>query len=118
MVSYGTIRQNLHDAIPDTSVDELRNALDAAPASSVERLPDDLETVVGDCGMQPSGGERQRIALVRAFGRPTLRVLDAATSALNPEKERFTQAVIERKGGRQAMLAIAHRLQRARRQRI
>ncbi len=106
-----TIRSNLLFVRPDSSEHELREALEAASASFVDLLPDGLETVVGDRGVRLSGGERQRIALARAILRkPALLVLDEATSALDPENERVIQAAIERMAGRQAILAIAHRL--------
>ena len=106
-----TIRQNLLFVRPEANDEELREALEAASASFVEGLPHGLETVVGDRGVRLSGGERQRIALARAILRkPALLVLDEATSALDPENERLIQAAIERMSGRQAILAIAHRL--------
>lgn len=109
---HDTIRANLLWAMPDATEEDLRTALRTAAAEGfVERLPQGLDTVVGDRGVRLSGGERQRLTLARALlRRPTLLLLDEATSSLDNENERFVQQAIERLHGELTLVVIAHRL--------
>ena len=89
----------------------LLEALDAADASFVLRLPQGLDTDVRHWGSRLSGGERQRIALARALlGTPRLLILDEATSALDVETERNIIDSLRRRRGKTTILAITHRL--------
>ena len=82
-----------------------------AAADFVARLPQGLDTVLGDRGVLLSGGERQRVALARALvRRPAMLILDEATSSLDSENERRVQDAIERLHGRLTILVITHRL--------
>jgi ABC-type multidrug transport system fused ATPase/permease subunit len=77
----------------------------------VRELPQGLDTPVGDRGVRLSGGQRQRIAIARAiYARPSVLVLDEATSSLDSESEREVQKAIERVGHETTMVVIAHRL--------
>ena len=107
-----TIRANLLWAYPEAREDDFREALSIAAADGfIAKLPEGLDTVVGERGLRLSGGERQRLGLARALlCRPTLLILDEATSALDNETERLVQAAIERLRGRVTILIIAHRL--------
>lgn len=109
---HDTVRANLLWANPDATETELAAALHAAAAQDfVGRLPQGLDTVIGDRGQRLSGGERQRLALARALlRRPALLVLDEATSSLDPQSERFVQEALERLHGETTILLIAHRL--------
>jgi ABC-type multidrug transport system fused ATPase/permease subunit len=77
----------------------------------VGRLPDGLETRVGERGVRLSGGERQRLGLARAlYLRPTMLVLDEATSALDNSTEAQISSTFRSLHGTVTMLVIAHRL--------
>ena len=83
----------------------------AAADDFVSRLPQGLDTLIGDRGVRLSGGERQRLVLARAILRkPAILVLDEATSALDTENEAKIQAAIERLKGTMTIIVIAHRL--------
>jgi ATP-binding cassette, subfamily C, bacterial len=108
---HDTVRANLLWARPEASDAELLEALEIAAAGFVTRLPQGLDTVLGDRGVRLSGGERQRIALARALvRRPSMLILDEATSSLDSENERRVQDAIERLHGRLTVLVITHRL--------
>jgi ATP-binding cassette subfamily C protein len=105
-----SIADNLRWIRPETSDEEIYEALRAAAAGFVEHLPQGLNTMVGDHGSRLSGGERQRIALARALiGSPRIVVLDEATSSLDVEtEEKVTRALAALKG-RITIIAITHR---------
>jgi ATP-binding cassette subfamily C protein len=109
---HDTVRENLLWARPDASDEELSEALRLAAAEDfVSRLPEGMETVLGDRGVRVSGGERQRLALARALLRkPSLLILDEATSNLDSENERRIQSAIEELHGSMTILIITHRL--------
>jgi len=107
-----SIRDNLKLAAPEASDDELWEALKfSASDEFVHRLPQGLDTVIGDRGIRLSGGERQRIVLARAIlKRPSILVLDEATSALDSENEQRIQEALEQLKGSMTIIVIAHRL--------
>jgi len=107
-----SIRDNLLLMEPDASDDKLWNALELACAADVvRRLPQGLDTEIGDKGVRLSGGEKQRLVLARALLRePSVLILDEATSALDTETERRVQETLERLRERIAVIVIAHRL--------
>ncbi|MGC2444910.1 ABC transporter ATP-binding protein [Candidatus Binatus sp.] len=109
---HDTIRANLKWARPDASEDEMLAALrQASVLDFVASLKDGLDTVVGDRGMMVSQGERQRLALARAFlRRPSMLILDEATNSLDSENEGRVLDAIESRRGELTVVLIAHRL--------
>jgi len=109
---HDTVRENLLWARPGASDGEIREALRLAAAEDfVSRFAEGMETVLGDRGVRLSGGERQRLALARALLRkPSLLILDEATSNLDSENERRIQSAIEELHGSMTILIITHRL--------
>jgi len=109
---HDTVRANLLWANPEATEEDMREALAMAAAEEfVLRLPKGPDTVVGDRGVRLSGGERQRLALARALlRRPTLLILDEATSDLDSENEQRIQHAIEKLHGSMTILVISHRL--------
>lgn len=96
------------------AIDESR-LMEAARAAHVlefaERLPEGLDTRVGERGMLLSGGQRQRIAIARAlYKNAPILILDEATSALDTESERLVQAALQKLMLHRTTLVIAHRL--------
>jgi ATP-binding cassette subfamily B protein len=110
---FGTsARDNIRYARPEASDAEVRAAAEAAHALDfLERLPQGLDTFLGERGVRLSGGQRQRIAIARAILRdPALLLLDEATSALDAESERIVQEALETVMKGRTTLVIAHRL--------
>jgi len=107
-----TVRINLSWVQPDASEESLWRALETARAAEfVRKLPQGLETIVGDRGVQLSGGERQRLALARALlSQPDILLLDEATSALDSENERAIYEALQQLHGQVTVLLITHRL--------
>jgi len=113
----GTVRDNIAYARPSASEQLVLAAARAAHAIEfIERLPDGLDTLVGERGVKLSGGQRQRIALARVFLKnPALVVLDEATSSLDNESERLVEIAMEELLRGRSTLIIAHRLRTVRR---
>lgn len=110
LILNASVRENLTRFHPNATEDDLIAALRKAMAwGFVSRLPDGLDTVLGDRGVRLSGGERQRIVLARVLlGRPSLIVLDEATSALDYESETAFHDAIASFGKDAAVVLIAH----------
>jgi ATP-binding cassette, subfamily B, beta-glucan exporter len=106
------ISENLRVGRPDATEDDIRRALERAQAADfIARMPDGIETVVGERGRSLSGGERQRVSIARALLKdPPILILDEATSALDAATEgKLQQALAEVMQGRTTFV-IAHRL--------
>lgn len=108
-----TIRKNIaYGALKDSTDEEILAAAKSAHALEfIEKLPDGLDTIVGDRGLLLSGGQRQRLAIARALlkNAPIL-ILDEATSALDTESERSIQAGLDVLMKSRTTFVIAHRL--------
>ena len=109
---HDTIRGNLLYAKPDAEESELlRACADAQILELVQRLPDGLDTVVGDRGHRLSGGEKQRMAIARLLLKaPDVVVLDEATAHLDSESEAAVQRALAKALEGRTSLVIAHRL--------
>jgi ATP-binding cassette subfamily B protein len=112
VIFAASARDNLRYGRWDASDDELWAAAETANAAEfLHRLPQGLDTYMGEGGARLSGGQRQRIAIARAVLRDApLLLLDEATSALDAESERLVQAALERLMADRTTIVIAHRL--------
>jgi ABC transporter fused permease/ATP-binding protein len=108
----GTLRDNITYGRPDAPPEAITRALDDAGLTDfIARLPEGLDTMVGERGVKISGGERQRVAIARALlADPAVLVLDEATSHLDSGNERLVQAALDRLMVARTTLVIAHRL--------
>ena len=107
----GTVRDNLHLAMPTATDDDLWRALEGADlAALVSRLPQGMETQVGERGLLLSGGEAQRLAIARTLlaDAPVV-VLDEPTSNIDLESESRVKAALDRLTVGRTVLIIAHR---------
>jgi len=116
VILHGTIAENIRYANPGATEEDVRAAArEAALDRFIERLPEGLETTVGEKGTALSVGERQRLALARAFlCRPAVLVLDEPSSALDPAAEHHIVESYRRLMQAGTTIVITHRLEVAR----
>lgn len=109
-----TVRRNIAFGIADEQVDDKKiwQALELAQMKSIiEKLPNGLNTEIGERGVRFSGGQRQRFAIARAlYSNPDILILDEATSALDNETENAVMEAIDALQGHKTLIIIAHRL--------
>src|SRR4051812_22650266 len=108
----GTIAQNIAYARRYATPEEIRAAAEAANAAEfIDRMPDGMQTVIGERGVRLSGGQRQRLAIARAIlADPKLLILDEATSNLDTDSERLIQQSLGLLMRGRTCFVIAHRL--------
>ncbi|MGW4383613.1 ABC transporter ATP-binding protein [Kitasatospora sp. NPDC004531] len=105
-----TVRENVLMGAPGADGQQLARALATAQAGFVERLPDGLDTEVGEQGLSLSGGQRQRLALARAVvGEPRFLVLDDPLSALDVHTEALVERALRQVLADTTALVVAHR---------
>lgn len=112
VIFAASARDNLRYGRWDADDDALWAAAEAANAAELLRkLPEGLDTFMGEGGARLSGGQRQRLAIARALLRDApILLLDEATSALDAESERLVQDALERLMAGRTTIVIAHRL--------
>ena len=108
----GTIRENIaYGRLDATEADIHEAAARARLDDMIAKLPDGLDTIIGERGVKLSGGQKQRLAIARMFLKnPPILILDEATSALDTETERAIQASLAELAAGRTTLVIAHRL--------
>jgi ATP-binding cassette, subfamily B, bacterial len=113
----GSIFDNIRYGRTDATPDEVRDAARAANAHDfIMRLPDGYDTMLGERGTKVSGGERQRIAVARAFLRDApILILDEPTSSIDSRTEGVILDALERLMEGRTTIMIAHRLSTVRR---
>jgi ATP-binding cassette, subfamily B, bacterial len=114
---HGPLWQNIAYGKPGASRKEIVEAAEMANAMEfIEKLPDQLDTIVGERGMTLSGGQRQRIAIARAVIRNTpILMLDEPTSGLDAASEKLVFEALDRLMEGKTTIVIAHRLSTIRR---
>lgn len=109
-----TIKENIAFGINADEIDEqcLERVLKEAQLKEfIDKLPEGLNTVIGESGVRLSGGQRQRIGIARAlYNDPDVLVLDEATSALDNDTEKAVMNAIDGFAGNKTLIIIAHRL--------
>ncbi len=108
----GTIRENIAYGRPGASDKEIEEAAIMAGADEfIDRLPNGMDTYIGERGVKLSGGQKQRISIARVFLKnPKIIILDEATSALDNESELFVTKSLEKLAKGRTTITIAHRL--------
>lgn len=107
-----TLGYNIAYGRPDASLDDIKAAAGAAHLNDfLARLPEGLDTAVGERGLKISGGEKQRVAIARTLLKDTpILVFDEATSALDSHAEKAIQSAFDEAAQNRTTLIVAHRL--------
>jgi ATP-binding cassette subfamily B protein len=108
----GTVRENIAYGKPSAKSKDIESAAKAANAwTFIQKLPDGLDTLVGERGVKLSGGQKQRIAIARAILKDApILILDEATSSLDSKAEAEVQKALEALMEGRTTVIIAHRL--------
>ncbi|KAG4929476.1 hypothetical protein AAZX31_17G040000 [Glycine max] len=107
-----SIKENIAYGKDGATVEEIRAAAEIANAAKfIDKLPQGLDTMVGEHGAQLSGGQKQRVAIARAILKdPRILLLDEATSALDAESEKIVQEALNRIMINRTTVIVAYRL--------
>jgi len=107
-----TIKNNISYAKNDATEEEIKRACKFAAANEfIEKLPNGLNTLIGENGIRLSGGQKQRLSIARAILKESpIILLDEATSSLDAESEEIVQNAINNLTKNKTTLVIAHRL--------
>ncbi len=108
----GSIAENIGYAVPEATLDEIKEAAMAANIhDDILEMPDGYDTLVGERGLRLSGGQKQRVSIARAILRKSpVIILDEATASVDVETERQIQKAVAGIAGSRTIIAIAHRL--------
>lgn len=107
-----TLLENIRYAKPDASIEDVEHVVELAHLTAfIKKLPDGLDTTVGERGLKLSGGEKQRVAIARALlkGAPIM-IFDEATSSLDSGSEQAILGALRNAAKGHTSLVIAHRL--------
>ena len=112
MLFNDSIKNNLLIAKPKATNEEIIECLKIANAwEFVRKMPEQIDSNIGDSGNKLSGGQKQRLSIARAvLKNPPILVLDEATSSLDSESEKLVQNALENLMKNKTSLVIAHRL--------
>lgn len=112
LLFHRTLLENIVYGRENASDADIQSAIKKAHAKEfIDKLPQGLETVVGERGVKLSGGQRQRVAIARAILKDApILILDEATSALDSESEVLIQSALENLMKNRTSIVIAHRL--------
>ncbi|XP_021738589.1 ABC transporter B family member 11-like [Chenopodium quinoa] len=107
-----SIKDNIAYGKDGATIEEIKIATELANAAKfIDKLPQGLDTLVGEHGAQLSGGQKQRVAIARAILKdPRILLLDEATSALDAESEKIVQEALDRIMVNRTTVVVAHRL--------
>lgn len=109
---HRSLKENISYGNPSASDDQIIAAAKQAYAwEFITKLPNGLDTIVGERGIKLSGGQRQRIAIARAILKDApILILDEATSALDSESEKYIQQALASLMKHKTTIVVAHRL--------
>ncbi len=112
LLIHDSLRKNIAYGLDDVSEKRIADAVRQARLSDfIEKLPQGLDTLVGDRGVKLSGGEKQRVSIARALLKGAdILILDEATSALDSQTEKLIQEAIDEAIHGRTAIVIAHRL--------